>query len=239
MALKTKLSKADYEKLSDELKKEYVADGDSYKLDADYEDVTGLKNKAAELLAEQKRLKDAMKAFEGLDPEAARKALETATQAEDEKLKAAGEFETLKKKLEERHSSELATATAERERLLTNLKRERLQNFLVEKGVLADRAAYAFVDIGEQIELASDNSGFSLKLKGGIGDAKELETVIEGLKAKSPFLFSADGASGSGASGSGNGGGQSTAQKWTRSQWDSADANARIEFSQKGGQVTD
>ena len=96
--------------------------------------------------------------------------------------------------------------TAERERLLTNLKRERLQNYLVEKGVLADRAAYAFVDIGEQIELASDDSGFSLKLKGGIGDAKELETVIESLKAKSPFLFSADGASGSGASGSNSNG---------------------------------
>ena len=35
MSLKTKLSKAEFEKLSDELKKEYIQDGEDYKLDAD------------------------------------------------------------------------------------------------------------------------------------------------------------------------------------------------------------
>lgn len=207
MALKTKISKADFEKLPDALKTEYIADGEGYKLDADYEDVTGLKTNRDDLLKQLADAKKAMKAFEGLDPEAAKAAIEAATLAEDEKLKAAGENEAWKKKYDERHAAELQTATAREQSLLSNLKRERLQNYLVEKGVLADRAAYAFVDIGEQIELASDDSGFSLKLKGGIGDAKELETVVEGLKAKSPFLFAADGASGSGASGSGNGGG--------------------------------
>ena len=202
MALKTRISAADFEKLNEALKTEYIKDGDGYKLDADYEDVTGLKAKRDELLAEQKRLKDAMKAFEGLDPAAAREAVEKAAKAEEEGLAARGEFETLKKKLEERHAKELEQATAERDRLLGNLKRERLQNYLVEKGVLADRAAYALVDINDQIELASDDSGFSLKLKGGIGDAKELDGVVESLKAKSPFLFSANSASGSGASGS-------------------------------------
>jgi hypothetical protein len=202
MALKTRISEADFEKLNEALKTEYIKDGDGYKLDADYEDVTGLKAKRDELLAEQKRLKDAMKAFEGLDPAAAREAVEKAAKAEEEGLAARGEFETLKKKLEERHAKELEQATAERDRLLGNLKRERLQNYLVEKGVLADRAAYALVDINDQIELASDDSGFSLKLKGGIGDAKELDGVVESLKAKSPFLFSANSASGSGASGS-------------------------------------
>lgn len=202
MALKTRISEADFEKLNEALKTEYIKDGDGYKLDADYEDVTGLKAKRDELLAEQKRLKDAMKAFEGLDPAAAREAVEKAAKAEEEGLAARGEFETLKKKLEERHAKELEQATAERDRLLGNLKWERLQNYLVEKGVLADRAAYALVDINDQIELASDDSGFSLKLKGGIGDAKELDGVVESLKAKSPFLFSANSASGSGASGS-------------------------------------
>ena len=206
MALKTKISKADFEKLPDALKTEYIADGEGYKLDADYEDVTGLKNKSAELLAEIKKQKALLEKYGDLDPDAAKAAIEAKQAAEDEKLKAEGQFEELKKKLEDRHAAELQTATAREQSLLSNLKRERLQNYLVEKGVLADRAAYAFVDIGEQIELASDDSGFSLKLKGGIGDAKELETVVEGLKAKSPFLFAADGASGSGASGSGNGG---------------------------------
>lgn len=219
MSLKTKIGKADYEKLSEELKKEYVPDGDDFKLDADYEDVTGLKAKRDELLKDLKDKQKLLEQFDGLDPEAAKAALAKAQETEDEKLKAAGEYEALKKKLEDRHAEELKKATEREGSLLNNLKRERLQNYLVEKGVLPDRAAYAYVDIGEQIELASDESGFSLKLKGGIGDAKELETVVEGLKTKSPFLFTADGASGSGASGS-EGKGGSTGKTITRAEYD-------------------
>ena len=235
MALKTKLGKADFDKLPDALKTEYIPDGDDYKLDADYEDVTGLKNKSAELLAEIKKQQALLKQYEGLDPEAARKAMALATAAEDEKLKASGEFDTLRQKLEDRHATELQAATAREQSLLSNLKRERLQNFLVEKGVLADRAAYAFVDVGERIELASDDSGFSLKLKGGIGDAKELDTVIEGLKAKSPFLFAADNASGSGASGSSGNGGNASAKTMPKSQWDTLSVQDQAAFIKGGG----
>lgn len=105
--------------------------------------------------------------------------------------------------------------------------------------MLADRAAYAFVDIGEQIELASDDSGFSLKLKGGIGDAKELETVVEGLKAKSPFLFASDATAGSGASGSGTGGGTSTAKTMPKAQWDALDVKSQAAFIREGGKPVD
>jgi hypothetical protein len=232
MGLKIKLNKVEHDKLTDELKTLYIEDGDGFKLDADYEDVTGLKAKRDELLKEIAETKKAMKAFEGLDPEAAKAALDAKQTAEDDKLKAAGEFDVLKKKLEERHTKDLADATARESALLSNLKRERLQNYLVEKGVLPDRSAYAFVDIGDQIELASDESGFSLKLKGGIGDAKELETVVEGLKSKSPFLFSANGASGSGASGS-DGKGSSTAKTVTRAQWDAASSEERVAWGPK------
>lgn len=238
MALKTKISKADFDKLPDALKTEYIEDGDGYKLDADYEDVTGLKAKRDELLKEIAETKKAMKAFEGLDPAAAKEAIEKAAKAEEEGLAARGEYETLKKKLEERHADELAKANAERDKLLGNLKRERLQNYLVEKGVLADRAAYALVDINDQIELASDDSGFSLRLKGGIGDAKELETVVEGLKAKSAFLFKADGASGSGASGSDNTGG-STAKTMPKAQWDALGVKEQAAFIKSGGKPVD
>ena len=97
MALKTKIGKADFDKLPDALKTEYIADGEGYKHDADYEDVTGLKANRDEVLKQLAEAKKAMKAYEGLGPEAARKALETANAAEDEKLKAAGAFEELKK----------------------------------------------------------------------------------------------------------------------------------------------
>ena len=234
MALKTKIGKADFDKLPDALKTEYIADGEGYKLDADYEDVTGLKNKSAELLAEIKKQKALLEKYGDLDPDAAKAALDAKEAAENDKLKAAGAFEELKKKLEERHAKELEQATAERDRLIGNLKRERLQNYLVEKGVLADRAAYALVDINEQIELASDDSGFSLRLKGGIGDAKELETVVEGLKAKSPFLFAANGAQGSGASGSDTKGG-STAKTMPHAQWKGLTPQEQAAFIKEGG----
>lgn len=97
MALKTKIGKADYDGLPEALKTEYIADGDGYKLDADYEDVTGLKNKSAELLAEIKKQKALLEKYGDLDPEAAKAALAARQAAEDEKLKAAGQFEELKR----------------------------------------------------------------------------------------------------------------------------------------------
>jgi len=238
MALKTRIGEADFEKLSEALKTEYIKDGDGYKLDADYEDVSGLKAKRDELLKDLKEKQALLAKYGDLDPDAAKAAIEAAKKADEEGMAARGEYETLKKKLEERHANELQAATADRDKLLSNLKRERLQNYLVEKGVLADRAAYALVDIDNQIELASDDSGFSLKLKGGIGDAKELETAVESLKAKSPFLFSANGASGSGASGSETNGGSAGSQQWTRQQWDSASTLERTAFSEAGGKIT-
>lgn len=241
MALKTKIGKADFDKLPDALKTEYIADGEGYKLDADYEDVTGLKANRDEVLKQLAEAKKAMKAYEGLDPEAARKALETATAAEDEKLKAAGAFEELKKKLEDRHAAELQTATEREQSLLSNLHRERLINYLTTKEgdkVLPERASYAYGDLKEQIELASDDSGFSLRLKGGIGDAKELETVVEGLKAKSPFLFAANGALGSGATGSDTKGG-STAKTMPHAQFKALGIKEQAAFIKEGGKPVD
>ncbi len=209
MSLKVRIAQGEYDKLHDSLKTEYIADGDGYKLDADYEDVTGLKAKRDELLQEQKRLKDAIKAFEGLDPEAARKALDAATAAEDDKLKAAGEFDRLKEQLEQRHKQQLEAANTEKATILTNLKREKLANALTEKGVLPDRVKYLLGELDAQIELASTDNGFQLKKINGIGDAAEFDAIIEGVKTSSPFFFAANNASGSGASGSDGGGGTS------------------------------
>lgn len=238
MALKTKLGKADYEKLEDTLKTLYIADGDGFKLDADYEDVTGLKAKRDELLKDLKEKQALLAKFEGLDPEAAKAALDKLTAAEDEKLKAAGEFDKLKEQLELRHKTELEKATAEKSAILTNLKREKLANALTEKGVLPDRVKYLLGELDAQIELASTDNGFQLKKIGGIGDATEFDAIIDGVKQTSPFFFAADNASGSGASGSGNGGGHGSAKTVTRSQWDAATPEQRIEWG-PGVAVTD
>ncbi len=239
MGLRVRLSKADFDSLNDILKTEYIPDGDGYKLDADYEDVTGLKSKRDELLAELAKAKSQMKAFDGLDPEAARKALVAAQAAEDEKLKATGEFEKLREQLEARHKAEVEKAVAERNTILSNLKREKLANVLTEKGVLPDRVKYLLGELDPQIELAATENGFQLKKIGGIGDAAEFEQIIASVKESSPFFFANDLTPGSGASGSGNGnGGGSAAAVWTRDQWESASTQERTKFTDAGGKIT-
>jgi len=237
MALKTKLDKVSYEALHDELKKEYIPDGDGYKLDADYEDVTGLKAKRDELLKELTDAKKQMKAFDGLDAEAAKKALETAMAAEDEKLKAAGEFERLQALKDERHKADLDKATAETQKILANLKREKLANALTEKGVLPDRVKYLIGELDGQLELASTDNGFSLKKIGGIGDAAEFDGIIESVKTNSPFFFAADGASGSGASGSDGTGG--SAKTMPMAQFGALGVKEQAAFIKSGGTPVD
>lgn len=241
MALKTRISKADFDGLNDLLKTEYIADGDGYKLDADYEDVTGLKAKRDELLADLKAKQALLAKYGDLDPDAAKAALDAATKAADEKLKAEGDFETLKKQLAERHQTELEKSKAESTKVLAMLHQERLNNALVAKGVLPERAAYLVSTLLPQTELATTDTGFQLKKIGGIGDAAEFDAMIDGLKAKpeTEFFFAASNASGSGASGSGNGGGNQSAQTWTRTQWDAASNQERTAFTQNKGQVTD
>lgn len=209
MALNIKIGKADYEALEDSLKTLYVADGEDYKLDANYEDVTGLKAKQAELL---KKLKDAesnAKKYEGVDIEAYKTAMEAAQKLEEEKLKGEGNFEGLRKQLEERHQAEvnklkeqIETIKAEQVTDRQVLKLERLSNYLTEKGVLADRVKYLAKELDEQTELVTGENGFELKKKNGIGDAAEFPMMIEQIKTQSPFFFAADNASGGGASGS-------------------------------------
>jgi hypothetical protein len=195
-----KISKEEFEKLPESIKSLFVADGEDYisQTEAD----AALKAKNKELLEEVKKKNDFVKQFEGLDAEAARKALAELTKLEEKKLADKGKYDELLEKYKTEFETKLSAAETEKNQLFSNLKRERLTNFLIEKGVLPDRAKYALTELDEQIELASDEKGFSLKLKNGVGDAKEMDGVIEGLKTNSSFLFAPTGASGSGASGS-------------------------------------
>lgn len=226
------LTKAEFDALPDSLKTEFKADGESYVLVK--EDVEGLKKSKAEILAEKKRIADEKAALEQrlaeIDAQNA--------QADEEKLKQAGQFEELKKKYETRHAEELSKLQAERDANFAAYKRERLENELTRRGVLPDRTRHAFVDVADQLDLVQSENGFGLALKGGIGDAKEVDALFENLKTKSPWLFQATAQAGSGASGSQNGG-NGAAKVWTRAQWDAAGTPERVAFSKEGGRVTD
>ena len=156
---------------------------------------------------------------------------------EEKKLAEKGKYEELLTKHKTDFDTKLAEATKAREATFANLKREKLENFLVKNGVLADRAKYALADVDSLIDLAEDEKGFQLKLKDGTGDAKELENVISSLKTNSGFLFAASGASGSGGSGSDGSGGQS--KTMTRTAFDALAPGEQSAFSIGGGSITE
>lgn len=235
--LKAKMSKADFDALDESLKEYYVASGDDYVLDAEgVEDVTGLKNKIAELLKAGKDKTELLKAFEGLDPEAAKKALEEMAKIEEKKLADKGKYDELLGKQKTEFETKLAEATKARETTLAGLKAEKLTNFLVKNGILADRAKYALGDVAELIELTEGDAGFQLKLKNGTGDASELDKVISDLKTNSGFLFAASGASGSGATGSET---KDGAKSMTRTAFDALSPQEQSAFSIGGGSIAD
>ena len=75
--------------------------------------VKGLKSNNAAILAEKKRLQDQVKAFEGVDPEKAREALKKLQDMDEEAARKAGDFESLKKSMQEGFDREKASLQTE------------------------------------------------------------------------------------------------------------------------------
>ena len=211
------LTKEKYDALSDEIKAFYTTTKDGgYELEGVGSIQRALEaEKKGKAEAIEKALKEALG---DLDPQAAREAVAKLSQLEQADLEAKGKYEEAlaarEKAWQEKYDRDLGKEKGEKETLIANLKRQTLANVLTEKGVLPDRVKYLANELDAQLELATDETGFSLKKKGGIGDAAEFEAMIENVKASSPFFFAANSASGSGASGSEHsGGGMSKA--WT------------------------
>lgn len=202
-----KITKAEYDALPDSLKTKFKADGEDFELLE--EDVEGLKKSKADILKEKKDLQD--KLDEALKFKSDHE--KAVADADDEKQRAAGEFEALEKKLRDK----IAEVEADRDTKINDLrslvKSEKVKNYLAENGVIAERAKYALNDVLDEFELTETDTGFGLKMKDGIGNADEMTTRVAKLKEASPFLFSSTTSSGGGAPGSGDGGGSS--QKWS------------------------
>lgn len=230
--MSTKITKAEYEVLPDSLKAKFNASGDEFVLVE--EDVEGLKKSKAEILEEKKRLqaeRDELARFK------AEKEAEAA-KAKQADLEAKGEYEKALKEKEKAWKERLEAESAEKESLFADIKRERLTNELVKRGVLADRANYLVSELDAEIELAKDDNGkYTLKKKGGIGDATEFDAVIEAAKQKTPFFFAASSASGSGASPSSGTGGN--AKTMPRTQFESLNPTDQMAFIKGGGKPVD
>lgn len=227
-----KIAKAEYEALPDSVKPKFTQDGDAYVLQE--EDVEGLKKSKAEILEEKKKIqaeRDELAKFK------AEKEAEAAKNKQSE-LEAKGEYEKALAEKEKAWAERYEAEKAEKSAMLADVHRERLENELIKRGALPDRASYLVGDlIGETELFKGENGRYAIKKKGGIGDAAEFDGLISGMKESKGFFFQATNASGSGASGSQqqSSGGSS---QWTRAQWDSASTQERTAFTEAGGKIT-
>jgi hypothetical protein len=198
--LEITIAKDAYEALSDELKTFYVAtqDGKGYEL----EGVGSIKRALDDEKAKRTTKPELLTELEQLRAEKAEREANADKEAQEMLVKQ-GEFEKAQAARDAEWQKRLDAAEAEKGSLFTDVKRERLTNELVKRGVLADRAAYLVGEMDADTELVKGDDGkYTLKKKGGIGDATEFDSLIAETKEKKPFFFAADGASGSGASGS-------------------------------------
>lgn len=161
------------------------------------------------------------KAFEGVDPEAARKALDTMANLDAKKLVDAGEIEKVKSEVGKAFQSQLDKLQAERDTLANQLNGEMIgggfsrSKFIAEKAAIpADLMQARFggqfkVEDGKVVAYDSHgNKVYSRARPGELADFDEaLETIIEQYPYRDQIL-KGTGSSGAGASdgGKGNGG---------------------------------
>lgn len=185
----------------------YVQKDGKYTLDATFEDTSGLKAKNAELIAKNKQLAERAGIIGERTPEEVQADLDYAKQAREEKAKAAGDFEQLKKIQ--------ADEIAKRDKMLADLRSAResdhRKRVVVEAingaGGKAKKLAEPvskFVKIveenGELVEQVVDKAG-KVRLKDGQGTPMTVADLVEEFKADPDYEvdFAPSGASGSGA----------------------------------------
>jgi hypothetical protein len=103
-------------------------------------EVMTLKNK---LKAETAAKEELAKKFEGMDPEQMRALIAEAQKAEEEKLRAAGDYDALKKRMAEEHQREMAKALAEKDTTKSEL--EAMKNTITELTIGNAFASSAFL----------------------------------------------------------------------------------------------
>lgn len=231
--LEITLTKEKFDALSEELKTFYTPNKEGgYEL----EGIGSIQRALAEEKAKKSTKPELLTEIEELrkfkaEQEAAQQ------EAQNKDLEAKGKYEEALKAKEAAWNERFEREKAEKESFLTAIKRERLTNELVKRGALADRAGYLVGELDAEMELIADNGSFTLKKKGGIGDADEFDAVIESAKQKTPFFFASNGTSGSGASGSQSTFG--TGKTMARAAFSQLAPADQMAFSKDGGTLTD
>ena len=174
------------------------------------EQVTGLKQNRDEVLREAKKAKDALKSYEGVDPDEFKRLKDAAVEAERKKAAAEGDFKALEKQLIDRHAAELSQVQGRTTKLQAALEKRLVQAELT-KAIARHRGdpdlllphAAQFVKVRETDEgfeaYVADEKG-NPRIADGKGTPMDFDQLIEQvLVPKYPRAFDGTGSSGGGA----------------------------------------
>jgi hypothetical protein len=160
------------------------------------------------------------KAFEGIDAEAARKALDTMAKLDQKKLVDAGEIDTVRAEISKAFQSQLDEATGKAKTLEEQLYAEKIGGSFSRSKFIADKLAIpadlvqarfgnAFkVEDGKTV--AYDHHGQKIYSRARPGELADFDEAIESLVEQYPnrdSILKGTGSSGAGASDGGKGGG--------------------------------
>lgn len=171
------------------------------------EEVAGLK---AALNNERKRAKQyeqLAKQYDGIDPDRARQILDEASKAEEEKAKAAGQWENWKAQMQQQHESEKGALTKQLETLKSELHRQMITaNATMAISAAKGIPALLLPHIGASV--IEENGSYAVRIMDGDkvrygknGEPMTIAERIEEMKADPVFgrAFEASGNGGSGA----------------------------------------
>lgn len=176
------------------------------------EQTNGLKQNRDELIKEAKKARDALKNYEGIDPEEFKRLKAAADDAERKKLSAEGDFKALEKQLLERHQKEIETRES-RIGSLTKALEQRLIDAEASRVIAEQKGSVKGLlpHIKPHIRVVEVDGEFVAQVVDGkgnprIGDAKgapmSISQLVEEFKSDAELsrLFEGTGSSGGGAS---------------------------------------
>lgn len=250
--LKTTLTKPEVDALPEALRGFYIEKNGMFVLDADFEDVGGLKSALEKERTNrstlEKTLSDLKKQLGDADPAKAREALKKLQDLEDQKLISEGKLEEILKSRTERIVADYDGKIRERDEKLTAAEK-RLEELVIDNELrkvaaakkVRDTAVDDFVERGRKVYRLKDGKAVPMKGDEIVFGKKPNEPMgmdewADSLTPTAPHLF--EGSSGGGANNGAGGGGPkgpftiSTADAKDRSKYLAAN-----EAAKKAGQT--
>lgn len=209
--------------------------------------ITRLNGEAKTLRERAEKAETAAKKFEGVDAEAARKALDTVSKLDQSKLIDAGKVDEVKAQITQQFTVQLAEKDKALQSLQSNYDNERIGNIFAGSEFIRDRVAMpreffeaAFrsnIKIGEDGKPAVfDKSGNRVMSKKNIGEYADPHEGLEILVESHPqrdVILKANDQNGSGSNGNGGNRGRGASMK--RAEFDALDPARRTEAALKAG----